>query len=204
MSRGEAMMRYICRPGGPFARAVARGRRAWKRPVREWTLCFRAPRKRAVAPSGHVRRVRTVVEWPTALSVVGVLLLLLVAPLHGQDPKLTPGVAATEDTAIICHRSTATVRHTTAATKAAVYREYHIAHHRPGEYEVDHLVPLELGGADTLANLWPQPALPHPGFHDKDKLENDLHRAVCSGKLDIIDAQRIAILWRRYIGKELN
>ena len=45
----------------------------------------------------------------------------------------------------------------TAAVKAQVYIEYRIYHHVYGQYEVDHLVPVELDGADTKANLWPEP-----------------------------------------------
>ena len=40
--------------------------------------------------------------------------------------------------------------------------------HRPpqlrGPYEIDHLVPLEAGGSNQLANLFPQPASPRLGF----------------------------------------
>lgn len=106
------------------------------------------------------------------------------------DSTVTPGAVATTDTAIVCHRSTKTVRHTTEATKKRVYLEYGIRSHKAGEYEIDHLIPLELGGADTITNLWPQPAEPEPGFHQKDKLENELHRLACSGRIPLSDAQR--------------
>src|ERR1019366_5961663 len=52
-----------------------------------------------------------------------------------------------------------------------------------GAVEGDHLVPLELGGDNVIANLWPEPAEPHPGFHEKDRVENYLHRQVCSGAM---------------------
>jgi hypothetical protein len=52
--------------------------------------------------------------------------------------------------------------------------------------EIDHLIPLELGGADDVKNLWPQPA---PDYKYKDKLENELHRLVCSGKVSLSAAQ---------------
>jgi hypothetical protein len=65
-----------------------------------------------------------------------------------------------------------------------------------GAYEVDHLIPLELGGDNTIANLWPEAADPVPGFHEKDKVENYLHRQVCSGAMGLTDAQRqIASDW---------
>jgi hypothetical protein len=61
-------------------------------------------------------------------------------------------------------------------------------------YELDHLIPLELGGNPTLpANLWPEPgASPNP----KDQVEPDANRAVRSGRLPLADAQRkIAASW---------
>ena len=55
--------------------------------------------------------------------------------------------------------------------------------------EVDHLISREIGGADTLDNLWPQPYTQHPGAHEKDWLENELHKEVCKGKITLKDAQ---------------
>ena len=55
-------------------------------------------------------------------------------------------------------------------------------------YEYDHLISLELGGApDDLKNLWPEPgASPNP----KDKIENRLHKLVCDGSMTLATAQR--------------
>lgn len=55
------------------------------------------------------------------------------------------------------------------------------------EYEYDHLIPLELGGApNDPRNLWPEPgATPNP----KDKLENRLHSMVCDRDLMLVEAQ---------------
>jgi hypothetical protein len=60
--------------------------------------------------------------------------------------------------------------------------------------ELDHLVPLELGGANDAANLWPEAGtLPNP----KDAVENALRRAVCDGEVRLISAQRaIALDWK--------
>jgi hypothetical protein len=41
---------------------------------------------------------------------------------------------------------------------------------------------LEPGRSNSIRNLWPEAALPEPGFHEKDKIENDLHRQVCASK----------------------
>jgi len=57
------------------------------------------------------------------------------------------------------------------------------------DYELDHLIPLELGGASTVANLWPEPWADPRGAHRKDDLENALNRQVCSGSMTQSDAQ---------------
>jgi hypothetical protein len=70
-------------------------------------------------------------------------------------------------------------------------------------FELDHLVPLELGGAPSaVANLWPEPwersGLVGAGWgaETKDQFENYLHRAVCAHRLLLADAQRqMAVHW---------
>ena len=47
------------------------------------------------------------------------------------------------------------------------------------EFEIDHRVPLCVGGADDPRNLWPELGWQHPSFHDKDRLEARVCRAVC-------------------------
>ena len=64
------------------------------------------------------------------------------------------------------------------------------------KYEVDHLISLELGGSNEIANLWPEAASPTPGFHQKDQVENYLHDQVCSGAISLREAQNeIATNW---------
>lgn len=57
--------------------------------------------------------------------------------------------------------------------------------------EIDHRISREVGGADVIANLWPQPYLTPQeyGAYRKDKLENFLHRQVCAGRMKLQDAQ---------------
>jgi hypothetical protein len=113
------------------------------------------------------------------------------------DPACTPGAVMNSNTSQICVSGYASsVRNVSADQQNQIYAEYGIANHVAGQYEVDHLVPLELGGSNDNANLWPQPANPTPGFHEKDTLENYLHDQVCAGKLSLADAQRqIASNW---------
>lgn len=119
---------------------------------------------------------------------------------HGglPDAMCTPGAIFPDATAqVICQYGyTRTVRNVPLSEKDQVYAEYGIYRHFPGEYEVDHLIPLELGGSNDIANLWPEAASPAPGFHEKDQVENYLHDQVCSGAMPLKDAQReIATNW---------
>ncbi len=104
-------------------------------------------------------------------------------PVSMQD-VCTPGYA---------HR----VRDVPYEEKQQVYDEYGMPHHAPRQYEVDHLISLELGGSNRKKNLWPQPYFTRPwNAHVKDKLENELHRLVCDGKLTLPAAQHmIASNW---------
>jgi hypothetical protein len=130
------------------------------------------------------------------------------------DPECTPGdIIASETREVICDPNfrTSRVRNsvTTPAEKARVYQMYNIPHPRQNRgpdqvCEIDHLVPLELGGNDTIANLWPQctpgyAGWPGAGFHDKDGFENYLRRQVCAGRISLAEAQRqIATDWYGY------
>lgn len=113
------------------------------------------------------------------------------------DAACTPGSVTNATANQVCQVGYASsVRDVPQNIKDSVYAEYGVASHASGQYEVDHLVPLELGGSNEIANLWPQPASPTPGFHQKDQVENYLHNQVCSGKMSLGDAQReIATNW---------
>jgi hypothetical protein len=79
-------------------------------------------------------------------------------------------------------------------------------------YELDHLIPLELGGAPADPhNLWMEPyetpkgdVAPGAGSQTKDRIENAARSAVCSGRLALADAQRaIAMNWHA-LGRQLG
>lgn len=108
------------------------------------------------------------------------------------DPRITPGAVLTTDARIVCQPGyTKTVRHTSSSVKHRVYRDYGIDP-RDGHYEIDHLVPLELGGADVRENLWPESYETAPwNARVKDQLENFLHAEVCAGRMSIEQAQRL-------------
>jgi hypothetical protein len=93
------------------------------------------------------------------------------------DPTMTPGAIdplATLD--VICNRTTKERRHVSAATKADVLAAYNIPAADSASYEIDHLIPLALGGANATANLWPQP---WAEADQKDALEVEMQRRAC-------------------------
>jgi hypothetical protein len=123
------------------------------------------------------------------------------------DPQLTPGDVLSTDASVICVPGyTKTVRNVSAAEKKQVYENYGIETRQPREYEVDHLISLELGGSNEIANLWPESYITEPlNAHVKDQLENVLHGKVCAGEVPIDEAQRaIASDWisayQKYVG----
>jgi len=127
--------------------------------------------------------------------------------LYLPNPKLTPGSIFTQATRqdICVPGYTRRVRHVPPDVKRSVYRSYGIRHHQPGEYEVDHLISLELGGDNQPTNLWPEPYQGPWNAHIKDDLEDELHRRVCAGTVPLQVAQReISSNWvaayRKYVG----
>lgn len=74
--------------------------------------------------------------------------------------------------------------------KQQVFQEYGIHDTRPNAYEVDYLITPELGGANSIRNLWPEPYSAVWNAHVKDRLEDRLHGLVCTGQVDLATAQR--------------
>ena len=123
------------------------------------------------------------------------------------NPQLTPGDTLDVTKADICEPGYATkVRNVPESVKNQAYQEYGIQSHKAGEYEVDHLISLELGGSNSIRNLWPQSYSGEWNAHMKDKLEDKLHALVCSGSLDLKTSQReISADWitayNKYVGR---
>ncbi len=125
------------------------------------------------------------------------------------DSALTPGAIITSDTAVVCRPGYATrIRpegKLWAHLKMEAYERYRVPRGRrsmadqngvrEAAYQVDHLIPLELGGSPTdIRNIWPQPI---GAAEQKDGVENELHDLVCSGQMSLPQAQRaIAHDWK--------
>jgi hypothetical protein len=123
------------------------------------------------------------------------------------DMQLTPGAAdPTLTKEKLCSKSfhTGSVRDVDDRLKQAVMTAYNIQDCvlRAGKtkspsaalcsqmYEFDHLISIEIGGAETQANIWPQRLEGILGARVKDKLEDHLHSLVCAGTMQLLAAQR--------------
>jgi hypothetical protein len=91
------------------------------------------------------------------------------------------------------------IRNVPQSEKNAVKVEYGLQPVSFGNtLEIDHIVSLELGGSNDIANLFPEKANLDPaGYHVKDKLENKLHDLVCDGTFTMRTVRRrIASDWQ--------
>jgi hypothetical protein len=115
------------------------------------------------------------------------------------DPKCTPGALnpnVRQDTIrqTICTPGwTKTIRPPVSYTnrlKRQGVADYGYPDTNPADYEEDHFLPLELGGAPRdPKNLWPEPHAGNKNSYSKDKVESDVKVAVCNGKATLADAQ---------------
>ena len=127
---------------------------------------------------------------------------------------LTPGLFNPAVTQVTIHKTicvsgwTATIRPPSSYTTALKIRQlaiYGFSDRRLADYEEDHLISLELGGAPRSAkNLWPEPHHIRIGGLDlgsftKDALETHLKSLVWAGKLTLAKARtEIATNWVAY------
>lgn len=152
----------------------------------------------------------------TALVVAGIAFVITLLPMifdttanAGARPRsaITPGEVRPIHLDQVCRTGDAqvVVRNIPLETRNAVFAAYGI---KPdtGKYEVDYLITPDLGGADSVRNMWPQPYSSVWNARVKDQLEQRLHQMVCSGRMDLTTAQReMAADWigayQKYLGK---
>jgi hypothetical protein len=121
------------------------------------------------------------------------------APSPHRNYAMTPGAITAATTEQVCKPGYATSVRPPSSVAAALKTDrmsvYGIAAADRSAYQLDHVVSLELGGAPRdMHNLWPEPI---EVARQKDRVENALHTAVCSGQLPLWKAQACeAFNWR--------
>jgi len=118
---------------------------------------------------------------------------LILAPAAAQERAPVPGEVDTHVTQstihdTICQRAyTGKVRPPRKVTDAIKRRLVNGLPGSPQDYELDHLIPIGLGGHPlSPKNLW---LLTWPEAAIKDRDELGLHRAVCAGRMTLERAQ---------------
>lgn len=118
---------------------------------------------------------------------------------EGPKPRsFTPGEVRPITLREVCEYEKAEVisRDIPEDKQQQVYAMYGIRSPKKGQFEVDYLITPDLGGTESIRNLWPQPYSAIWNAKVKDQLEQKLHELVCSGKLDLATAQHdIAVDW---------
>jgi|GEM_PF-957349 len=137
-----------------------------------------------------------------ALLLILLLALNLAGMAQAQDRhykpnhRLTPGEAHDVTADDLCNPEHADIEgKIPVRVKCQVFDRYGIRGELIG-YHVDHLIPPELGGSNSLKNLWPQPLAGGWTNQMKNRLERRLRKLICSGALDLKTAQQeIAMDW---------
>jgi hypothetical protein len=162
---------------------------------------------KAVPPQAIWRLAPAAVAFVSVVAVIA-MIFGTTANAEGPRPKagLTPGETRPITIAEVCHNPQAegVTGNIPEETRRKVFSEYGISAHSDS-FEVDYLITPDLGGAQSIRNLWPQPYSARWNAHVKDELEQRLHQLVCDGKVDLVTAQHdIAVDWigayKKYVG----
>ena len=88
-----------------------------------------------------------------------------------------------------CRRNVSVETKRQVAHSFGIYENY-------GRYEIDHYIPLSIGGSNEVENLWP---LPVPVARAKCELEGRIHQQVVSGELSQEQAIERVRDWKKFI-----
>lgn len=118
---------------------------------------------------------------------------------------LTPGAIASRDIRVVCDPFY-TDRHGRIGPRLAlaVFDRYGVHAQQRAAYEIVHLIAAELGGADTVENLYPvRKAMltkDSSAADAKTHVDRLLRTRVCSGEMQLDEAQRREVAgWQRAI-----
>ena len=118
---------------------------------------------------------------------------------------LTPGAVTTTDGNAVCNMPAhAKAPAMPFAAQAAVLTAYgYTTPATQHKYILDYLVPFDLGGATTRANIWPA-AIRGTGFSQKTQTDYILRQLVCRRSISLVTAQSVLetnwyVGWLRYV-----
>lgn len=137
----------------------------------------------------------------TIFSILMLLSIIVHADTNLPKKELTPGeinASITQDniqSTICVPHYTDTIRPSSSYTnrlkKVQIVMYGYASDVDMKDVEEDHLIPLSVGGHPTSSlNLWPQLWNGEYGAHKKDRLEQKVHKEVCSGKISLEEGQR--------------
>ncbi|MCU1385849.1 MAG: hypothetical protein JWL71_4546 [Acidobacteria bacterium] len=111
-------------------------------------------------------------------------------PIGLPSSSLTPGDARKVTKEQICAPGyAASIKVTKESTKEEAFSRYGLRDGKSTTEVLDHLIPIELGGTDSIENLWPEPAHGQWNATQKDALEQKMLGMVCDGTLTVKQAQ---------------
>jgi hypothetical protein len=118
------------------------------------------------------------------------------------DKNLTGGSVRTGDRDAACGHSKENRHPLPPKIRDEILTRYKLPPGTHPDYEIDHLIPLCLGGADDPSNLWPQPRRSKEetwNAEAKDRLEDLMCKMVCNRQIDIAIAQEARPTGSRHI-----
>lgn len=124
------------------------------------------------------------------------------------DPVVTPGEAQNISLAEVKKRGSrgAQLSNIQPSVKRAVFLAYGLNLDEKN-YELDHVIPILLGGSNSAKNLWPHSRKGSFWTIDKkSRLEKRLCRLVCAGRLSLVSARQLMAsdwpnAYRKYVDK---
>ena len=140
-----------------------------------------------------LKRAQTKIVLAAIAILIGLLIIVPVGAFENlPDKNLTGGSVRTGDRDAACGHAKENRGRMNAARRDEILRRYGLPAGTHPDYEIDHLIPLCLGGSDDPSNLWPQPRRSIEetwNAEAKDRLERLMCNMVCEGQIDIATAQ---------------
>jgi hypothetical protein len=139
-------------------------------------------------------------QWTKLVAIATWAAIVAIAPVGAfevqvrPDKNLTGGTASirTKERIAACGHAKENRHRLPPKVRDEILTRYKLLPGTHPNYEIDHLIPLCLGGSDDPSNLWPQPRRSIEetwNAEAKDRFERRMCEMVCSKEIDIAIAQ---------------